>query len=155
MKKYVRAFLIVLGVTLVGIQLVPVRRTNPPVTQEVTWDSPATRDLAKRACFDCHTNQTVWPWYSYVAPISWRVADHVRTGRADLNFSEWDQPNEDLDEVVEKIEEGEMPLNDYLLVHSEARLTPDEKQALIEGFKRTFTADPPVEKPRRRPQPTE
>ena len=63
---------------------------------------------------------------------------------------------ESLDEVIEKIEEGEMPLNDYLLLHGEARLTADEKQALIEGFKRTFTAAPPVEKPRRRrPQPTE
>lgn len=154
MKKAIRIALIVLVVALVGIQLVPVDRSNPPVTREVRWDSPDTRAIAQRACFDCHSNETVWPWYSYVAPISWRLAGHVDDGRGHLNFSEWDQPNEDLDEVVEVLENKEMPLQDYLLIHSEARLTDAEREALIEGMRRTFENDPPVERPRRGPPPS-
>ena len=66
---------VVLVVVLFGlIQLVPVQRTNPPVVAEPPWDSPETRALAVRACFDCHSNETVWPWYAYVAPVSWLVA---------------------------------------------------------------------------------
>lgn len=68
-------------------RLLPVARSNPPVTREVQWDSTQIRALAQRACFDCHSNETVWPWYSYIAPISLRVADHVQEGRQKLNFS--------------------------------------------------------------------
>jgi len=79
---------VLVAVVLVGIQWVPVERTNPAVTSEVMV-SPEVRDLLVRACFDCHSHQTVWPWYSRVAPVSWWVASHIRKGRADLNFSEW------------------------------------------------------------------
>ena len=150
MRKFVRPAGILAGVALIAIQLVPVERTNPAITKEVAWDSPTTRALAERACFDCHSNKTRWPWYSFVAPMSWRVADHVRLGRSDLNFSEWDQPNKDLDDVIEEIEEGEMPLRSYLRLHGEARLSEEEKEALIAGFRRTFVSDPPIER-RRRP----
>jgi len=149
MKRILRTVLWLIVAALVAIQLVPVDRSNPPVTREVAWDSPDTRAIAERACFACHSNETAWPWYAYVAPVSWRVASHVERGRGHLNFSEWDQPNEDLDEVVEVIRDHEMPLRDYLLVHREARLTADERELLIAGFERTFTNDPPVE--RRRP----
>lgn len=148
MKKIILG---VLAIIVIGAQLVPVDRSNPPVTQELKWDADETRELVSRACFDCHSNQTVWPWYSYIAPISWRVADHVEHGRGHLNFSEWDKPNEDFDEIKEVMDEGEMPLWDYLLMHSEAKLTPEETQALLEGLRASFENDPPIERPRRRP----
>jgi hypothetical protein len=134
------------------LQLVPVDRTNPPITQEIKWDSPETRELAQRACFDCHSNETVWPWYSYVAPISMRVVDHVEHGRFHLNFSQWDGENGELDDVIETLEEGEMPLRDYLLLHPEARLSDAEAEQLITGLKATFQNDPPIKHEENRSQ---
>ncbi|ARA94491.1 hypothetical protein AWN76_015890 [Rhodothermaceae bacterium RA] len=148
MTSRLRLLLGGLVLLFVALQFVPVDRSNPPVSREVRWDRPETRALAQRACFDCHSNETVWPWYAYVAPVSWRVAGHVEDGRRHLNFSAWDQPNEDADEVEEVLREGEMPLWDYVLLHPEARLTGAETEALIEGLRATFAADPPV--PRRR-----
>lgn len=150
--------LVIIGViALIGIQFVPVQRTNPPVVSEPKWDSPETRALAERACFDCHSNQTKWPWYSYVAPTSWLVTDHVQEGRAKLNFSEWGMARggegeegeegeeggeqgegAEPDEIAEEVEKGEMPIPSYLLIHPEARLTPAETQAFIAGLKATF-----------------
>lgn len=129
--------------TLVGID-----RTNPAVVQEVKWDSPATKELAQRACFDCHSNETVWPWYSYVAPVALQVANHVDEGRGSLNFSDWTQPNEDFDELEKAIGQGQMPLWDYLLNHPEAELTDEEKQTLVAGLKVTFENDPPIQRQR-------
>lgn len=143
MKKFIRYAVIALVALFLVLQLLPVARSNPPVTREVQWDSTQTRALAQRACFDCHSNETVWPWYSYIAPISLRVADHVQEGRQKLNFSAWDQPNEDAREIIETIEEGEMPLADYLLMHAEAKLTADEQQSLINGLQATLANDPP------------
>lgn len=127
------------GAVLV-IQLVPYGRdhTNPPVVSEPQWDSPQTYDLAKRACFDCHSNETVWPWYSSVAPASWLVQRHVNEGREKLNFSNWNGEFDDLDELPEVVQEGEMPPQNYLLMHPEAQLTTQEKQQLIQGFESTF-----------------
>ena len=150
MKKVLRILIPVLAIMLIAIQFVPVSRTNPPVTREVKWNAPETRALAQRACFACHSNETVWPAYSYIAPISWRVIDHVKDGREELNFSAWDQPNADFDEVERNISRGEMPLKDYLLLHSEARLTAAETQQLIDGLDLTFQSDPPIRKERRR-----
>lgn len=148
MKKWGKRIGIVLVILFVVIQFVPVSRTNPPVTQEVKWDAPATRELAQRACFDCHSNETVWPWYAYVAPLSLRVASHVDEGRERLNFSAWDQPNEDFDEIEKVISRGEMPLTDYLLMHPEAKLTDIETAALLAGLEATFANDPPIERAR-------
>ncbi len=123
-----------------AIQLVPYGRnhTNPPVLSEPTWDSPQTRDLAQRACFDCHSNETVWPWYSNVAPISWLVQHDVEEGRQKLNFSTWAQGGgEEAHEMTEVIAEGEMPMPIFLLTHPEARLTAAEKQALMNGLQAT------------------
>jgi hypothetical protein len=132
-------------VLLIAIQLIPVPHTNPPVTREVNWDSPATRDLAKRACFDCHSNETVWPWYSNVAPVSFFLANHIKDGREKLNFSQWDQPNTEAEDIVEVLEKGEMPLKSYLLLHPEADFTPAEKERLLNGLRATLQQDPPIE----------
>ncbi len=123
-------------VAFAAIQFVRVSRTNPPVESEVAWDSPRTRELFFRACADCHSHETSWPWYSAVAPVSWLVANHVRTGRLDMNISLPDEV--DVTEAVKQIRSGRMPPADYRLMHPEARLTEDEKTELISGLKKTF-----------------
>lgn len=126
------------------IQLIPVQRTNPPVTKEIQWDSAETHQFARRACYDCHSNETVWPWYAYVAPVSWGVTDHVNHGRGHLNFSEWDKSNEKTNDIIEVVLEDQMPLGNYLPMHPEANFTPTEKAAFIEGLKTTLQNDPPI-----------
>ncbi len=129
---------IVLGIVVifVAIQLVPYGRnhTNPPVQAEPQWDSAQTRDLAVRACFDCHSNQTTWPWYSNVAPISWLIQRDVDQGRRRLNFSEWGGRAREIDEVGRVIQRGEMPQWYYIILHPSAGLSASEKQALIQGL---------------------
>jgi len=121
------------------MQLVPFGREhdNPPVTQEPAWDSPETRALAVRACFDCHSNQTLWPWYTWVAPASWLVTNDVMGGRHHLNFSTWDRPQKDADEAIEAVLEGYMPLAIYTPLHPEARLSDAERKRLADGFRAT------------------
>jgi len=139
-KLVVAGILVALVLGLL-IQLVPYGKnhTNPPVLGEPNWDSPQTRALAQRACFDCHSNETVWPWYSNIAPISWLAYRDVEEGRRKLNFSEWGiSRQENAGEVAESIWEGEMPMPIYLIQHPEARLTAAEKQALITGLQNSL-----------------
>ena len=110
---------------------------NPPVVLEPQWDSPATRELAVRACFDCHSNETVWPTYSRVAPVSWLVAHDVEEGRAVLNFSEWQRRQEEAAEAAEVVREGEMPPRAYTFMHAHARLGAAERDALAKGLAAT------------------
>jgi cytochrome c551/c552 len=136
-KKTVLWVLISLVVLGLLIQLIPLpgRGNNPPVTSEPPWDSPQTRLLAKRACFDCHSNETVWPWYSYVAPVSWLVYNDTMGGRRRMNFSEWNSGRHPgASEITGKIQEGEMPPAIYLPMHPSAQLTAAEKQQLITGL---------------------
>lgn len=112
---------------------------NPPVVNEPVWDRPETRALAKRACFDCHSNETVWPWYAKVAPMSWLVVYDVRHGRAEYNFSDWDAGDMSGRKTDEAIRSGKMPLPRYLLLHPEARLTDTEKTELRSGLLATMT----------------
>lgn len=121
-------------------QLVPYGRdhTNPPGRTEPRWSSPEVRDLAKRACFDCHSNETRWPWYTHVAPVSWLVQRDVDEGRSKLNFQEWQQPQKEAHEAAEEVQEGEMPMKIYLPMHPEARLTPEQKATLVAGLKATL-----------------
>lgn len=93
--------------------------------------------ILKNSCFDCHSNETVWPWYSYVPPMSALVAYDVRMGRKHLNFSEWDsmtdrKKGEALEEALEEIEEGEMPMKVYLIMHGDAALTPNQIDKLTQ-----------------------
>jgi hypothetical protein len=125
---------VVLGLVIVA-QVVPYGRNhgNPPIVAEPSWNSSTTRALADRACFDCHSNQTRWPWYSHVAPMSWLVQNHVDEGRHELNFSEWGR-NSEADEAAETVRSGEMPPKSYLLLHPEARLTDAEREQLARGL---------------------
>jgi len=134
--------LTVLAVGGVLIQAVPYGRdhTNPAITGAPNWDSPATRELARRACFDCHSNEVHWPWYSHVAPVSWLVQRDVDEGRAVFNVSEWNRPQEEAAESAESVRSGEMPLGPYLWLHPTARLKATETAALIAGLAATFGA---------------
>ncbi|MGC2241309.1 MAG: heme-binding domain-containing protein [Acidimicrobiia bacterium] len=122
-----------------GIQLIPYGHDhqNPPVIAEPAWDSQQTLDLAKRACFDCHSNETKWAWYSNIAPMSWLIQHDIEEGRQKLNWSEWDNPPRE-NESVETIREGSMPPRVYTVIHSEARLTDQEMSTLIDGMRATF-----------------
>ena len=134
--------LVVAAVVLFGlIQLVPYGKahTNPPVIKEPTWDSAQTRDLAQRACFDCHSNETVWPWYSNVAPMSWLIQHDVDEGRGRLNFSEVGTGRLRTNEISEVVSRGSMPPAQYTLIHPNGRLTDAEKTLLINGFQATFS----------------
>jgi hypothetical protein len=124
-------------VLFVLLQLVPYGRShaNPPVTQEVKWDSPQTRDLAVRACYDCHSNETVWPWYSNIAPVSWLLQHDVEEGRQNLNFSEMDKNQRKADEAARELQRGKMPMPIYLPMHPEANLSQAEKDQLVQGLK--------------------
>lgn len=127
---------IALVVLFVAIQAVPVWawQTNPPVVTDVAWTTPEAASIARRACYDCHSNETVWPWYSKVAPVSWLVTYDVIKGRNELNFSLPLRESAELaEEIAEVVRNGEMPPRAYLLTHPEAKLTPQEVQALIAG----------------------
>ncbi len=121
---------------LVAIQFVPYghNHTNPPVQAEPKWDSPQTRQLAEQACFDCHSNETVWPWYSNVAPVSWLIQRDVEQGRRRLNFSEWNGSSRGAREAVREIQRGQMPQWYYVLIHPSAKLSTNQAQLLIQGL---------------------
>ncbi len=147
MKGSVRRVLRIIGLSLawlVGIfvvlQIIPYGRThsNPPVIKEPAWDTPRTRELAKRACFDCHSNETKWPWYANVAPFSWVVQRDVEMARDTLNFSAWQvefalAPSSGL-----SVRTGNMPPVKYRMAHKEAQLTADELKQLADGLDATL-----------------
>jgi hypothetical protein len=144
----VRKWLLVVGVALVValvvVQLVPYRVTNPPVLQEPPWDSARTRELAVRACYDCHSNETETAWFEKIAPVSWLITDHVREGREALNFSEWATGgDEEGDDAGETVLERSMPPSSYtwLGMHPDANLTAAERHELATGLRRTIGDD--------------
>lgn len=133
-----------LGGVLVLIQLVRPAQTNPPVTGLIQAP-PEVMTLLKRSCWDCHSNESIWPWYAQVAPMSWLVTKDVNDGRKHLNFSEWQGYEEGrklkkLEEIAEEVGEGEMPLAIYVPMHPEAKLTEAEKKVLVDWAK----APPPA-----------
>jgi Haem-binding domain len=138
MAKKIILIIVVAGIVLFGlIQLVPFGRNhaNPPIVQEIQWDSPETRALAERACFSCHSNRTVWPWYSNIAPSSWLLAMDVTEGRDHMNFSDWGNRPRSAEEIARQIERSNMPPGRYLALHPEARLSAEERAQLIAGFR--------------------
>ena len=122
MKK----LLVLLVVVLIGIQFIPVERTNPLIS----WDISAPDNIAsilRTSCYDCHSNETNWPWYSYVAPVSFMVAGDVKDARKRLNFSEWDKYDGSerqklLEKIIEEVEKEDMPLTMYTFTHPNAKL---------------------------------
>ena len=138
MKK-VLLFIVIGGLVLFGlIQLIPIDRTNPPTTQEPKWSSPEARALVKDHCFQCHSNETEWPWYSYIAPASWLIKYDVVRGRDQFNFSEWDQNPGTLSQMVRQIQRGSMPPIQYTLFHPRSNMNAQQKQALIDALTATL-----------------
>lgn len=137
MPKSTRGKAIAAGAALlVAIQLVPVQRSNPPVRTTIEAPEEVERVL-RTACWNCHSNQTDWPWYAYVAPVSWYTTDHVHDGREDLNFTEWpagdpDEVEDLAEEVGEQIETDAMPPTTYRWMHPEARLSAEQRQILLD-----------------------
>jgi len=135
-RRFVKPVLIGIVIVAVVIQFVPYgwAHDNPPVTQDAPWPSAEARDLAVAACYDCHSNETEWPVYSYVAPMSWLVRRDVEAGRDELNFSTWDEDDGEADDAAESVEEGSMPPTQYSLLHPDARLSDEEEQVLIDAL---------------------
>ena len=135
-----RTVLIIIAVLVVGfivLQVVPgFAKTNPPVTYQVKWDSPKTESRMRRACYDCHSNETVWPWYSNIAPISWLLVHDVDEGRGKMNFS--NGSHLDARDMIRQIQNGSMPKSIYLPLHPDANLSDTEKADLIAGITATF-----------------
>jgi mono/diheme cytochrome c family protein len=127
------------AVLMLAIQLVPYGRnhSNPAGRNEPAWDRLETGALARRACFDCHSNETVWPAYANIAPMSWLVQHDVDEGREKLNFSEWQRPQKESSEAAKSVREREMPPWPYILLHPEAKLNAEERSALSRGLEAT------------------
>lgn len=110
-------------------------KTNPPVTSPAPWPNSRAETIARTSCYACHSNETDWPVYSYVAPLSWLVRNDVERGRDELNFSEWDEDDaEAAEDAEEEIVEGRMPLPNYRRIHREAQLTDEEAAILIDAL---------------------
>ena len=134
MRQRIAVSALVLIVALIAIQFVPVEASNPPVTGDVPT-SPAVKAVLRTACYDCHSNETQWPWYSHIAPLSWLLARDVREARGELNFSTWNQYGtqeqvKKLKESWEEVAEGEMPPWFYLRAHRDARLSAEDRALL-------------------------
>jgi hypothetical protein len=140
--KVVKWVIITLGILFVLIQVVRPAKTNPPIDQSKTLQAtaqvpPAVAAILDRACYDCHSSRTTWPWYSNVAPISWFLVDHVNEGRQEMSFSEWatyptQKQGRRLNGICKEVKSGDMPLSSYLILHPEAKLSDADRQTLCD-----------------------
>jgi Haem-binding domain len=137
MGRRARRLLVRVGLGLFAVvvllQLVPFGRahSNPPVRQDAPWPDGRTRELARTACYDCHSNQTRWPLHSYVAPFSWLVTRDVEQGREQLNFSDWAEDGDEAGDAADATGDGSMPPTRYTLIHPDARLSEAERRLLV------------------------
>ncbi len=139
-KKIAKIVLTLLSVTFAAIQFFPdtLPRENPPVSGEPEWDSPETRATFFKICSDCHSNETRFPWYSAVAPVSWMIENDVKNGRKHFNVSEWDRRQQGGDKAADEVQRGAMPTGPYLLMHPRSNLNIDEKKRFVRGLMTTF-----------------
>ncbi len=133
-KRVLKIGALALPILLLIVQLIPVDRTNPPGEGEI-GTPPQVAAILQRACYDCHSNQTVWPWYSKIAPVSWLIARDVHEGRKELNFSVWSsysdkRKQKKLRETGKEVSEGDMPPWYYVALHPEARLSDADLQTI-------------------------
>jgi hypothetical protein len=134
--RVVKRLAVLAAAVFVAMQLVPYgwKHSNPPVAADTPWPSDEARAIAVKSCYDCHSNQTDWRWYSYVAPSSWLVRRDVDRGRAELNFSEFGDDNNAMRDAAESVWRLEMPPRNYTLLHPDAKLTDDERRILLEAL---------------------
>lgn len=128
-----------LVIVFAALQSVQPARTNPPVKTDFLKTTAAPPDVAamlRASCYDCHSDETRWPWYSYVAPISWQIAQDVNHGRRHVNLSEWpDKPDlarKKIQDMSDEIDDGDMPMKKYTLIHKDARLTTKQRERLTQ-----------------------
>ena len=159
MKRILKWTGITLVVLLVVSQAVRPAKTNPPIDESRTIQAhaevtPEVFAILERSCYDCHSNKTIWPWYSQVAPVSWLLVSDVNDGRKDLSFSGWARYDakraaRKLQEICEQIEKGEMPLKSYVLIHPAAKLSDSDKKILCDWAKeereRVIASQPPAQ----------
>ncbi|MDB5256654.1 MAG: hypothetical protein JWM14_1349 [Chitinophagaceae bacterium] len=136
----IKKLILGLAVLLILIQFIRIDKTNPPLDKTkdfitLTHPSDEIKGILVTSCYDCHSNETTYPWYSNVAPISWWLKDHINEGREHLNFSVWGTYTEKrqqhkLDECIEEVHEGEMPLSTYTSLHKEAKLSPEQQEKI-------------------------
>lgn len=139
LKTWIARVGTILLVAPIGIQFVPIERTNPPLESDVPAPSEL-KAVLRRSCYDCHSNETRWPWYARVAPVSWLIANDVKEGRREVNFSVWNQFTgsrraRKFKEIVEQVEQNKMPQWYYVLVHPEAKLSAGDKEMIINWAK--------------------
>ncbi len=143
--KYLKIAVVVLFVAFIAIQFYRPDFTNPPVVESENLFAgnqvpENVKAILVRSCGDCHTNETVYPWYSKISPSSWFLANHIEDGRKQLNFSIWNtdetrRKDKKLDEICEQIETKEMPLPSYLWIHWDAKLSDEEVKTLCDWSK--------------------
>lgn len=136
--KIIWAIIILL---VIAIQFIPSRRpeviaTNKNDLLQNVLVTDSVSNILKSACYDCHSNETNYPWYAYIAPVSWLINRDIRLGRGNLNFSEWESQNKMdkakiLGEIAEEVEIGNMPMPIYVLMHPEAKLSVQDRELLI------------------------
>ena len=142
MRRVLKIALVLLAMIVVGIQFVRPARTNPAVDESQTiftrtQITPEVAAILDRSCRDCHSNKTVWPWYTNVAPVSWWLSDHVNEGRRNLNLSEWgklarDRQDRKLRQICDEVSDGVMPLSSYTPMHPQAKLSEQDKKTLCD-----------------------
>jgi hypothetical protein len=140
--KITKFLVIAVVVLFLGLQFVRPARTNPAVDPAQTIEAhtqttPQAKDILDRACSDCHSNRTEWPWYTNVAPLSWWITNHVNEGRQRLNLSEWakldkDRQSKKLQQICDEVTDGGMPLSSYLPMHPKAKLSEQDKKTLCD-----------------------
>jgi cytochrome c551/c552 len=142
LRKLLKWTVIVLVVLFLGIQLMRPARSNPAVDESQTIEgrtqmAPQIKAIFERSCNDCHSNKTVWPWYTNVAPISWWIAGHINDARQNMNLSEWgkldrDHQDRKLRQICDEVTDGGMPLPSYLPMHPKAKLSDQDKKTLCD-----------------------
>ena len=131
-----------LALLFVVIQFFRIDKTNPPVDPaldivNVVKAPVVVSEMLKTSCYDCHSNESIYPWYTNIAPVSWWIKKHINEGRDELNFSEWGnysarRKDHKLDEIIELVEEEEMPLKSYLIAHGDANISTEQRAKIIE-----------------------
>lgn len=161
--KIVKKILLVLLIILVVIQFIrPAKNQSTEVTTNHIYNVYATNENVKtildKACNDCHSNNTKYPWYANIQPVAWWLNDHIEDGKKHLNFSEYGAYNlrrqyHKMEEVIDEVKEGEMPLSSYTIVHTNAKLTAEEKatltgwaQSIMDTMKAKYPIDSLVKK---------
>jgi hypothetical protein len=138
--KVVKYSGLVVVLLCIAIQFIQPNRINPPSNPASSFEAvanpgPEVAAIVRRSCYDCHSNNTIWPWYSHIAPVSWLVADDVKEGRTHLNFSEWGFYSPEisktrLKEMCNEVKSGGMPLRMYTIIHSNASLSPEDVKSI-------------------------